>query len=325
MIGESYLTSTKIWVSTSENKADPNQRSNTTYTLVMPREVEDVVGLHISGYYFPRWSLGPSFWPPNPEKNIPGNDRADVQIQPPLASGYSDLSFVLEFPSVAMVYSDDDDPVHSYTHTVARMLNAAVVGTEYEDALRFRFLANSLLGTRIEADPLVPALQGTTITFLFDTGPNRERAAWRTMGFTGARRDVFLVAGEFALESDSYADVRRIRYLDISYEGGDAMENPIRRIYTPSFSSKDDFANSFDAYSESLSQSLRQLVFLKGGEPIRRLKQLDLTLRYADGVDPEDLLGPGGVFADHEFELTVLHIVRTPFDRGEYAPAVVAL
>ena len=295
-----YLDRHRVFVSSDNKRAEGQTFWDGLYSI--GKQLRDVVSIEVVGYNIPR-SIFPTFVA---ESRLPdgtlraGNNKLDVRVTDvPVTQS---LTFTVTFPegvfSSLSVFSGDisqelndamdaaGDPVFNTSN------NYAFVNTSTGNAA-----LSAALG-KLDGTFTAPVFRYTgdaslaSSEFLFGTGENAANSAWKVLGYDqgvdsggpsltapGTTFDPIPVR---ATNTDPFT------YVDVVV--AEARErNPVKRIFTQELGigSNSRLANAVPSeYVQTANGNRRWTSLLLIDNPIRQLKELNISLEFQDGAIP---------------------------------------
>lgn len=290
----------KVGVSTPENKILQNG-SDFNYSVELPYTIHDVVGISLVGWSLPR-DIIPSFYPTT--TRLQGNNKLDFSL---LNTDIAPAArvFSVQFPTRFYLYESLAEPSLDYTVALQKLMQAAVdADPVWKDRVFLGVLAQPLRSTFIlvaTVDPSLPANSSTTLTLLFQSGPNAAEAANLAMGFPKA--DVVSAPVSVALfsaqivESPSPVRLRAVNYIDVIVE--ESPLRPLQRIFV------EDETYVTNTYSSGGGVNDLHIDL---DNPPRRLERLNIKLRYQREGDPGDF-STNPIIVPHSLTFDIVSLV----------------
>ena len=252
--GSFYVKIQEVNISTY-NKTDATD-SDLQYEIALNVALRDVISVTLAGYSFPS-NIFPSFYN--------GNDTLDFSLQDGSINGGNPSIFSVTLPHRKMGYGE-------FLQCLKTLMREAV--------------SANILWTSVEVDVFpgelfqtVVTMKGvTSFTLLFDTGPNRSKSVYQSLGFP-SQSDV--VSSSFfnklnetvqAVESPFAANLSPFKYIDIFID--EMGQEPVKRI----------FAND-ETYVTNYFQNTRSLDVITNNVP-RLLDKLHVRVAH-DSVFPQ--------------------------------------
>lgn len=277
----------KLPVSTPLNKVNQVQ-SDFNYEVLLPETINNVIGFKLIDWSLPR-DIVPSFW--STTTALQGSNKLDFRLSNPHISPQP-ADFTVTFPMKFYLYQNYKDPTRDYTETTTRLINTAIAsnptwaGKVNVDTVPITTVGTLLLVSTL--DPSLPAGSLTTLTLLFQSGPNSKESVYIQMGWD-APVDVSSTTGVYALpsgvtslQSPSATQLRGANYLDVFVE--ESPQSPMQRIFF-----KDD---AYTTNRINISESVFRFE-VDQNRPPRKIEKLHIKLRYEEDIDPGDYVqGP---------------------------------
>lgn len=273
-----YVKVTRLYVSSADRIATSASRYD--YHVVLPEQLQYVVGFEVTGYSFPT-SIAPTFVPRSGAS--PGTDRLDFS----LTAGATTTVFSAAWPHNQYTYQNNAVPYLSYVDVLQQLLNDAIkgdatFGVGAPNAAQFASSPDASLHTNLS----VSGAGVTGFRLLFASGPNAADSAYLPMGFNKADTALAL-----SVQSPGLTQLQPFRFIDISLEEA-AEFRPLKRIYITDQQSYGSVRNDLDITRTRLLSS----------RPIRTLQRLHVYITLENGAVPPDT----GV--DHDFTLTTFSV-----------------
>ena len=276
---QSYLRPIRLAVNSRTDKKDPNQ-SDFNYTAVLKEEIQNVVGMAITYYSFPR-DTTPSFYPNT--NNVVGQNRLDFSLENSDIAGAAE-TFTITWPTKHYNYQSPAFPDHDYLRQCEILMNNAInANPTWKDKVRIGMPPHPLNNTIMTVsviDTTLPSTSSTELRLLFASGANEKNSVWKQMGFEkldyiSSASLLNLNTGTQTIESPYSVALNSLPYIDIFVE--ESNRRPLKRIY----SSDNNYTASYN------EDSVNQLP-IDTDNPPRRLKELNIRIRYQSGLDPGD-------------------------------------
>ena len=285
----SYVRVYKLPVSTPTDKTNPTA-SDFNYEVVLPRELDNVLGLKLVDWSFPR-DMIPTFW--TQTSTLAGNNKLDFSLtNASIGTGI----FTITFPTRYLDYQNFLDPTRGLLTVTTDLMNAAIdldptwngrvsVALTADSQQRSLFMVSTL-------DPTLPSGSNTVLSLLFLSGPNASESVWNTMGFN-AQADYsstttyyVLPPGVQSLLSPSSVKLRGSHYIDVFVD--ESPQKPQQRIF---------FTEAGYTTNSIISDGVFRFEFNQN-QPQRKLAKLNIHLRYEGNLDPGRFLS-GPITAPH--------------------------
>lgn len=278
--GEKYIRISRVFVDSEER----SEGTVSDYTYDMNLEIQEVVGVELTGYVIPS-SITPSFV-------TDLNDCLDFE----LSNGVTTTVFTAKWPSNSYTYENVSNPYLSYVLSLQQILEEAVFldpvfGNNGPNRAFFDVTSDPETRTDVQVRP---GFGITSFRFLFDSGPCRKTSPFVAMGFP----QVDTPAGQTRIVSPQTTKLDSFPRVDIFIDEFPEL-SPLDVVY-----------NSNAAYYGTTynDTNITRTPFLSNN-PIRRLKKLHVRLR----INGEPI--PHLAQNEHSFCFTVFSIANE-----EYVP-----
>jgi len=274
----SYTKVHRVWVDSKTSKKDP-AASDFNYTAVLPVELQKIVGISVSSWHLP-WDSAPSFFPST--TFVTGNKSLDFSLENPDVASAAQ-AFVATWPTKYYVYASPGNPEADYLDALTKLMNNAIsADAVWAGKVSIQTYTHPLGNTLLTVgttDSTLPDGSTTKLRLLFATGANSATACNIPMGFAKAdvassSTGIYTGTGAQTIESPYQTFLRPFPYVDVFV--AQSNRKPLKRIY---------IEDSFYTNATMSTESVHQLI-IDTDNPPRVLGQLDISLRYPNGVDP---------------------------------------
>lgn len=307
---DSYIRVYKIPVSTPFNKQFKGE-GDFNYELTLPERVDNVVGLKLVDWSFPR-DMIPTFW--QQTTTLAGNNKLDFRLtNTDISATPGDFTAVM--PTRYLDYQNAIDSTRDYKVTIGRLMNAAIAA---DPVWANRVFVNLVQDSQQRSllivsttDTSLPAGSSTALTLRFASGPNAAESIWYTMGFnvqsdvTSSTTYYALPPGVQSLISPGAVRLRGSRYMDIFID--ESSQKPGQRVF---------FAEAGYATNSIWSDGVFRFEFDQDNPP-RTIEKLHIRVRYEDNTDPGRFLS-GPILAPHYFTIHIFTLQDSIAPRPVY-------
>lgn len=274
---DDYIRVKRVYINSGGDRV--TDEANNTFRVELDEEVQNVVGVELTGYSVSN-NAAPTFV--SPRNNRPGDNIIDLYIIDLNAGPGYGTSSIMEvvMPPVRYDYDNNDDRTLSYSTVLWDQMQAAIDADPYFGPLlpaNINVFSGDLGRTDVQIRKGVDLYDWG---FLFETGPNADNAPYKQMGF---EKLDYITSRR--LTSPYRVNLRPYRYIDIKIDevrelgsvGRIFMEEDNEKNYT---SNERNTARTRMISSDRLHR-LRQLTItptLNGGKHIPSGVELDLEL-----------------------------------------------
>jgi hypothetical protein len=212
---------------TSSRERTETSRGTHEYQIRLRDELNYIVGIELTGYSLPT-SIAPSFL--KPSTDFVGNDAVDFTLR--LDGVQRTFSFL--WPNFKYQYNSTSGQVISYTSALQQILKDVIDSDPYYSGIGgvdVSVLPRSDGKTSIVLmAPVGSGMVGDFISFLWGTGANSERSAWKQMGFTQTDTPYNPLSITFTVLSPNPTDLTPFSYCDVVVQEVPELD-PLKRIY----------------------------------------------------------------------------------------------
>jgi len=291
-----YLRPIKLAINSREDKKDSSQ-SDFNYTAVLKEEIQNVVGMAITYFSMPR-NASPTFYPTT--SFATGKNRLDFSLENSDIAGAAQ-TFSITWPTKHYAYQEPAYPDHDYLRQCEILMNEAIdADATWKEKVWINLTPHPLNNTLMTVsviDTSLPSTSTTELKLLFASGANAANSVFTQMGFaqldyTSSPSLLNLNTGSQTIESPNPVALNPFPYIDIFVQ--ESNQRPLKRIYTRD----ENYTTVFNA------ESVNQLP-LDTDNPPRRLRELNIRIRYQNGQDPGDFVNDA---TPHSIGFTIMQL-----------------
>lgn len=295
-----YLDRHRVFIASDDKRAEGQTFWNGLYTV--GKQLRDVVSIEVVGYNIPR-AIFPTFVAESrlPDGTLrPGNNKLDVRVTDvPVTQS---LTFTVTFPEGgfgnSVVFSGDitqrlndamdaaGDPVFNTSNNY-EFVSTATGNSALNNALAYFDGTFTAPVFRYTGDASLASSE-----FLFGSGENAANSAWKVLGYDQGvdSGGPTLTAPGTTFDPIPVRATNQNPFTYVDVVVAEARErNPVKRIFTQELGigSNSLIANAIPAdFVLTANGNRRWTSLLLIDNPIRQLKELNISLEFQDGAIP---------------------------------------